>query len=134
MPHSLELPLVLCPVVPLMSGERLAAFGRRIVSELVALALRRTRHRRFTGGCSRLKPRFSGVIRALDDLSKPAAGLRRIQPIRISWRSLDVIDFPARKVRAAHIPFLALAVRRQNECAFARANQNSYLAHPFSPS
>ena len=53
-------------------------------------------------------------------------------PIRIGGRSLEVIHLPAGKVRAADVPFFALAVGRQNECAFARAYQNPYSAHAFS--
>ena len=52
-------------------------------------------------------------------------------PIRIGGRALQVIDLPAGEVRAADVPLLALAVRRENECAFACADQYSYSAHVF---
>src|SRR5258707_278503 len=110
MPHPLELPGVLRPVVPLMRGERFAAFVRGIVSELVALALGRTRGNRFAGRCSRLMPCFAAIIGALNDLPEPAARLRCINTIWISGGSFQVIHLPARKMRAAHIPLFALAV------------------------
>src|SRR6478736_5431241 len=40
-----------------------------------------------------------------------------------------MIEFPSGEVGAAHVPLLSLAVCRKNECAFARAYQNSNLAH-----
>src|SRR5207244_6184658 len=48
MPHPLELPGMLRAVVPLMRGERLAGFGRRVVGELVAVSLGRARDRKRT--------------------------------------------------------------------------------------
>jgi hypothetical protein len=42
-----------------------------------------------------------------------------------------MIHLPARKVRAADLPVLALAVRCQDERAFPRADQNSYVACSF---
>src|SRR5574341_291399 len=42
-----------------------------------------------------------------------------------------MIDFPARKVRAADLPLLALTVRGQDERAFLRTCQNSYFTHHF---
>src|SRR2546426_7932299 len=122
MPYPLELPGMLRAVVPLMSGERFAAFGSRVVSELVAIALRGTRRGRFSGGRAGLVPSLAAIVGALNDLPEPAAALRRIQPIRVRRRPLDVVDFPAPKVGAADIPFLALAVRRKNECALAGTN------------
>jgi serine/threonine protein kinase len=40
-----------------------------------------------------------------------------------------VINLPAREVRPAHVPFLALAVGSQDERPLARPHQNSHLAH-----
>jgi len=40
-----------------------------------------------------------------------------------------MVDFPAREERAVDLPFVALAIRSKNERAFARAHQNSNLAH-----
>src|SRR5439155_26444255 len=63
MPDSLELPGMLLAVVPLMSSERLAGFGRRVVSELIALAFGRSGWRgRFTGRRSGLVPGFATVV------------------------------------------------------------------------
>jgi hypothetical protein len=41
-----------------------------------------------------------------------------------------VVDLPAGKVGAIHLPPLAVAIRRQNEGAFACAYQQPYAAHP----
>src|SRR5207245_11113263 len=63
MPHALELPGMLRAVVPLMRGERLAGFGRRVVSELIAVALGRARWGgRFSGRRSGLMPGFAAVV------------------------------------------------------------------------
>ena len=107
MPDALELPGVLRAVVPLVSA------GIAVVLELVADGL----------------PGLAAVVRALDHLPEPAAGLRRIEPVRVGRRALEVVDLPAREVGAADLPLLALAVGRQDERAFARADQNSYSAH-----
>ena len=82
MPHPLELPGMLRAVVPLMRGERLAGFGRRVVDELVARGLRRTWGGRLSGRRSGLVPGLAAIVGALDQLPEPAARLRRIQPIR----------------------------------------------------
>ena len=107
MPDSLELPRVRRAVVPLVSA------GDAVVLELVADRL----------------PRLAAVVGALDHLAEPAAGLRRIQPVRVDGRALEVVDLPAREVGAADLPSLALGVRRQDERALARADQDSYSAH-----
>src|SRR6266446_3385779 len=109
MPDPRELPRVRRAVVP-----QVRARGT-VVHELVAHGL----------------PRLAAVVRALDHLPEPAAGLRRIQPIRVNGRALQMINLPAAKVRATDIPPLALAVRCQDEGAFARADENTYAAHPF---
>ena len=67
MPDALELPGVRRAVVPLVRA------GDAVVDELVAHRL----------------PRLAAVVRALDHLPEPAARLRRIQPIRVSGRSLE---------------------------------------------
>src|SRR5512146_1426906 len=104
MPDALELPGVLRPVVPLMSGERFAGFGRSVVNELVALCLGRAgRLCGFTGWRSRLVPGLAAVVGALNDLPKPAAALRSINAIGIGRGSLNVIQLPARKVRPADL-------------------------------
>src|ERR1019366_7398753 len=104
---------------------------RAVVNEFIA---RGRRHRARLGRffASGRLPGFAAVIGALDDLPEPAAGLRGIQPVRVNRRSLDVVQLPAREMRTADIPAFALAVRLQDECALACANQYSYVAHPHS--
>src|SRR5262249_41381868 len=131
MPDPLELPRVRCTVVPLVRGKGLAGFRRRIVNKLVALALGQPFRGsgRLAGGGSGVVPGLATVTRSLPDLAKPAARLRRVQPIRISGRSLEMIDFPACKVGTADVPPFALCVRGEDERALAGANQYSYSAH-----
>src|SRR5690348_18314517 len=74
-------------------------------------------------------PSSTAVLRALDQLPEPAGGLRRINTIWINGRSLHVINFPAREVGTVNVPLFPLAVRSQNECALASANQYTNLAH-----
>src|SRR4029453_19431976 len=62
-------------------------------------------------------------------LPEPAAVLRRVQPVRIGGRSLEVVNLPAREVWPAHVPLLARAVRRQDERALPGADENSNTAH-----
>src|ERR1700683_415482 len=112
MPHALELPRMRSTVIPLVCA------GNALVRELVSYRL----------------PRLPSVIGPLDQLPKPAGGLRRIQPVRIRGRSFHVVNLPAREVGAAHAPALALAVSSQDERALARAHQNSHTAHLFLPS
>ncbi len=107
MPDALELPGVRRAVVPLVRA------GDAVVDELVADRL----------------PGLAAVVGALDQLPEPAAGLRRIQPIRIDGRSLEVVDLPAPEVGAADVPPFALAVRRQDERALPRTHQDPYSAH-----
>ena len=107
MPDALELPGVGRAVVPLVSA------GVALVHELVTHGL----------------PRLATVVRSLNHLAEPAAGLGRIQPVRVDGRALEVVDLPPCKVGAADIPPLALGVRCQDERALARANEYSYRAH-----
>src|SRR3972149_8070078 len=131
MPDALELPRVRRAVVPLVRGQRFAGFRRSVVNELVAHALGHAVRGggRFSCGCSGLVPCLAAVIRTLNDLTEPTARLRSIDSIWIYTGSLEMVDLPPRKVRTADVPVLALPVRRQNECPFARANQHSYSAH-----
>src|SRR6266436_9712463 len=125
MPDALELPRMLGAVVPHVSGKWFAGFCGDVIHELVALAFGRARLHGvlFARRRPRLYPGLAAVIGALNDLPEPAAGLRGIHTIRVHGRSLEVIDFPARKMRAADIPLFTLAVRRQDECAFACSHQ-----------
>ena len=108
MPDARELPGVRRAVVPQVRA------GDAVVHELVPHRL----------------PRRAPVVGALDQLPEPAAGLRRIQPIRVRGRSLEVVDLPAPEVGATDVPPLARAVRRQHERPLARTNQDPYPAHP----
>src|ERR1035438_535400 len=124
MPDTFEFPGVLRAVIPLMRAD--FAF----VNELVARArgkFARDRCWRAIRGV----PGFAAVIRTLDDLPKPAARLRRINAVRINGRAFEMIHLPAREMRPADFPILALAVGGQNERTFLRANQYSDLAHGF---
>src|SRR5216683_1932320 len=104
MPDALELPGMLCPVIPLVGGQRLAGFVRCVVDELVALGLWWA-CRRFARRRSRLMPGLAAVIGALNDLSEPAGSLRRVKPIRVSGRHFHVVNLPAREVGSGDIPF-----------------------------
>src|SRR5690349_23378946 len=121
---------MLLSIVELMSGERLPGFRRSVVDKLIALPFG---HASGTGLFARrsawLYPSLAAIIGALNDLAKPAACLRRIYPIRVGGRALQVIHLPARKMRAADIPLLALAIRSKDKCALARSNQHPYSAH-----
>ena len=86
MPDSLELPGVRRAVVPLVRA------GNAVVDELVAHRL----------------PRLATVVGALDQLPEPAARLRRIQPIRVDGRPLQMVDLPAGEMRTADVPLSRL--------------------------
>src|SRR3954447_4820712 len=107
MPDARELPGMRRAVVPQMRA------GHAVVDELVAHRL----------------PGLAPVVGALDHLPEPAAGLRRIEAIRVGGRALEVVHLPAREVGAADVPAVALAVRRQDERALARPHQYPYSAH-----
>src|SRR5207237_9983403 len=78
-------------------------------------------------------PGLAAVAGALDELPEPAAGLRRVDPVRIDGRALEVVDLPAAEVRPADVPLAARAVRRQDERALARAHQDPNAAHVTLP-
>ena len=84
MPDALELPGMRRAVVPLVSA------GNAVVYELVAHRL----------------PGLAAIVGALDQLPEPAARLRRIQPVRVNGRSLDVVHLPTREMRAADVPLV----------------------------
>src|SRR4030095_386796 len=115
MPDPLELPWMLGAVVPLV-GPRDA-----VVNEFVTFTHRHT----LRTGCrsaARRVPCFAAVIGALNDLSKPGAGLRRVQPVLVNRRTFHVINFPARKMRPVNFPVFPLLVRCQDERALPCAN------------
>src|SRR5581483_5512876 len=126
-PHPLELPRMLCAVVPLVRGQRRS---RRVVDELVALALgHAVGALGFAGRRAGLVPGLAAVVGALNDLPEPATRLRSVDAVGIGRRSFEVIELPAGEERAADFPLVSLAVGCEDECAFARANQNADLAH-----
>src|SRR5262245_14058287 len=110
MPDARELPGMRRAVVPLVGA------GAAVVDELVADRL----------------PGLAAVVRALDELAEPAAGLGGEYAIRVSRRSLEMVNLPARKVRAADVPVLALSVRLEHERALSRADQHPNPAHASS--
>src|SRR3972149_9777622 len=100
MPDALELPRVRRAVVPLVRGQGFAGFRRSVVNELVAFALGHAVRSgdRFAGRRSGLVPSLAAVIRALNDLSEPAARLRSIDSIWIYTGSLEMVYLPPRKL------------------------------------
>ncbi len=131
MPDALEFPRMLGTVVPLVRSERLSGLRGSVIGELVAVAFGHRRSFRWRGSRRRagLVPGLAAVIGALNDLAKPSASLRCVQPVRVNRRSLDVIHLPTCEVGAAHVPLFALAVGCKYECAFACAHQYSYFTH-----
>src|ERR1043166_1711601 len=111
MPDPLELPWVGRAVVPLMCPRD--AIVRKLVVD------------RF--------PRGPAIVRTLYDLAEPATALRGIEPVRVRWRPLQVVDLPAREVRPADSPRFPLSVRRQDERALPRPNQYPHAAHAQPP-
>ena len=107
MPDPGELPRVRRPVVPLVRT------WSAVVGEPVAHGL----------------PGRPAVVGSLDDLARPAAGLRGVQPVRVGRGPFQVIDLPAGEVRPADLPPVPRAVRGQDERALARTRQ-----YPYSPS
>src|SRR5215213_1927940 len=123
MPHSFELPRMWSAVIKLMRRERLAGLIRSVVNKFIALTLRHSLRRghRFARGRSRLKPRLAAVVGTLNDLSKPAACLRRVYAVRIHGRTFHVVNLPSGEVWATNIPFLTFSIRSQNERALTGA-------------
>ena len=117
MPDAFEFPRMLRAVVPLVSAHVALihkfvafAFGRAIgAGQLLGAA----------AGCL---PGLAAIVGALDYLAEPTARLRRVDAVRLSGRAFEVIHFPAREVRPADFPILALAVRRQDERALLCAD------------
>src|SRR5262249_32291634 len=115
----------------LVRGERFAGLGRRIVDELVALALGHA-----VGGVgwlalgrARLVPGLASVVGSLDDLPEPPTGLRRINPVRIDRRALEVVHLPPGEERPVDLPLLALTVGGEDKGALTGADENSNAGH-----
>src|SRR6202030_1327692 len=88
MPDALELPGMLVAVVKLVSCQRLSAFRRGVVHELVAFAFGRAAGAGgFTWGRSGLMPGLAAVVGPLNHLAEPAAGLGGVDAIRVGWRT-----------------------------------------------
>src|SRR6266536_5722987 len=123
MPDAFKLPRVLCSIIPLMRREWFTSLRRSVVNEFVAFAFGRAiRAFQFLRAAARRVPGFAAVVGALSDLPKPAARLRPINAIRVNWRTLHVIDFPTRKMRAANLPSFARTIRGHNERALPCAD------------
>src|SRR5579872_2656346 len=88
MPDPLEFPGMWSAVIPLVSA------GNAVIHELVPYRL----------------PRLAAIIRTLDLLAKPAAGLRGVNSVWINGRTLQMLNFPTSKKRATDIPVLTFAV------------------------
>src|SRR5882757_6563307 len=117
MPNALKLPRMLRAVVPLVRARH------TVIDKLVALAFRRAVGTfQILRAASGRVPFFSAVIRALNDLAEPRAGLRCINSARIDWRTFYVINLPSRKMRTADFPSLAGAIRCQDERPFSCTN------------
>src|SRR5829696_9360221 len=112
MPDAFELPRMWSAVIELMCCERFAGFRRSVVNKFIAFAHRHAfgRGSRRAGGRSRLEPRLAAIIRALNYLSKPAAGLRRINAVRLRRRTFHVIDLPSGKVRTTDVPVFSFSI------------------------
>src|SRR5262249_2115509 len=105
--------------------------GGSVINKLVAFTLGHPfRGRgRLAWWSTGLLPGLAAIARALDDLAEPSAGLRTIQAIRVSGRSLHMIYLPAGKQGSTDVPIFAFSFRRENERTLARSNEYSYFAH-----
>src|SRR5204862_2677432 len=106
-----ELPRVLRAVVPLMCA------GNAVVGELIA--------DRFPG--------LPTVVRALHYPPVPTGGLRRVHPVWIGRRRVQVVDLPAREQRALDVPTVTRSLRCQDERAFPRTHAEPHSAHRSPP-
>src|SRR5262249_4613635 len=107
MPDTFEFPRMLRAVVPLVRA------GNAFIFELVA--------HRF--------PRFAAIAGTLDHLAKPTTRLRGIKPVGISRRTFHMIDLPTGEVRAVDVPAFTPAIRSEDKCSFACADQYPDCAH-----
>src|SRR5579883_1951441 len=107
MPDPFEFPRMRRAVIPLVCT-RLALIDESVINGLPGLA---------------------SIIRALNLLTKPSTRLRSIEAVGISRRSFEMIDLPAAKVRALHLPALALSIGFQQKRTFTRTHKDSYFAH-----
>src|SRR5260370_39841569 len=132
MPNSFELPGMLCAVVPLVGRKRLAGLGGNVIDELIAFTLGHPLRRLgFFGWRPRLIPGFAAVIRSLDDLPEPAAGLRGVESIGVDGRTLQMVHLPAREMGTTNSQPLTSAARCEDERPLLGTHQNPYSAHRF---
>src|SRR6185369_7521483 len=112
MPDSFELPRMGSTVIKLMGRERFACFRGSIIRKFITFTFWHSiwRGRWFTGWCARLEPCLAAVIRALNDLSKPAAGLRCVDAVGIHRGTLEVIQLPSGKVRTTDVPLFTFSI------------------------
>src|SRR5687767_7187658 len=112
MPHSFELPRMWSAVIKLVRRKWFAGFGGGVINKLVAFAHGHTfrRHDRRTRWRSGLQPRLATVVRSLNDLPEPAAGLRRENAVRIHGRAFDVINLPAGEMRTTNVPLFTFPI------------------------
>src|SRR4029077_6104205 len=123
MPDTLEFPRMLRAVIPLVGRERFPGFRRTVVNEVVTLAFwRAVRTFQLLGAAARCVPGFPAIIGTLNDLPKPSARLRCVDPIGIDRRTFHVVNFPSREMRAADLPSFTRAIRSQDERALSCAN------------
>src|SRR5215212_1940489 len=112
MPDTFELPWMRSAVIKLMRRERFTGFVRRVVNKFIALPFRHSvgRSRRRAAGRSGLEPGLAAVIRALNNLTKPAARLRGVNAVRVHVRTLHMIDLPSGKMRTTNVPFFPFSI------------------------
>src|SRR4051812_30831294 len=133
-PNALEFPWMLRAVVPLMRRDWLAGLRRDVIHEFIALTFGPAlRCLELVGAAARREPGFAAVVGPLDHLAEPTAGLRGVQPIRVSRRPLHVVNLPPAKERLADLPFLAFAVARKDKRTFFRADQDANGGHIGTP-
>src|SRR6266446_751697 len=122
MPDTLEFPRMLRAIIPLVSRERFPGFRRTVVNEVVTLALwHAVRTFQLLGTAARCVPGFAAIIGTLNDLPKPSARLRCVNPIGIHRRTFHMVNFPTREMRAAELPPFTRAIRSQDERALSCA-------------
>jgi hypothetical protein len=126
MPDAFEFPGVGFAVVPLVGA------GDAVVDEFVAFTFRYAVGR-FCYSAARRFPCFAAVVRALDDLPEPVAGLGSIDAVWVGGGAFEVVDLPAAEVGAGDIPTLAFGVGGEDECAFACTDEDADLAHGRAP-
>src|SRR5438105_1906695 len=110
MPYTLEFPRAL-RAIEMLVGPHFA-----FVYEFVAFAHRPTLRRdKLLRLASWSGPGLPAVVRALDDLPEPTAGLGCINPVGIDRRTFQMVHFPPGKMRTVNLPFFALFVGRTDK-------------------